>query len=95
MTEEILANKNNIKLCRETLLNNIQVLIELYITSPYTDITVDSRNLIFNILFARNIIVSLEDDDLLQVIKDTNSDVYDILNLKSLHEIPENEVRPN
>lgn len=95
MTEEILANKNNIKLCRETLLNNIQVLIELYITSPYTDITVGSRNLIFNILFARNIIVSLEDDDLLQVIKDTNSDVYDILNLKSLHEIPENEVRPN
>jgi hypothetical protein len=51
--------------------------------------------MVFNILFARNIIVSLEDDDLLQVIEDTNSDVYDILNLKSLHEIPENEVRPN
>jgi hypothetical protein len=95
MAEEILANKNNIKLCRETLLNNIQVLIESYIFSPYTDTTVGNRNMVFNILFARNIIVSLEDDDLLQVIEDTNSDVYDILNLKSLHEIPENEIRPN
>jgi len=87
---QIIVSKDNIEECKKILLNNIQMLVINFVQTKEVGVTIFERNILFNILFAKNVIESIEDNDLLELIEDVNLELSDIFQLKMLDSLPEN-----
>ena len=90
VADQIIVSKDNIEECKKILLNNIQMLVINFVQTKEVGVTIFERNILFNILFAKNVIESIEDNDLLELIEDVNLDISDIIQLKMLDSLPEN-----